>query len=345
VTAGEGRAPRPRLSLPEELDARRLRRRVAQVTALFVAIALLAWLAPGLDSIRSRLENADAGWLALGVALEVASCACYVLMFGPVFCERMALRTSAEIGLAELGVGSLVPAGGLGGLALGVWALRRGGMPPDQIATRSVAFFLIKCAANFAAVAVVGVVMWLGLGAAGLSPALTILPAVLALAVMGGVAALPLVLRRVGGEGRAARAARGLGRGVSEALRLLGTGNPAILLGSLGYWAFDNVVLWACFHAFGVSPPLTVVLMGYLIGQLGGLLPLPGGLGGVEGGLVGTLVVYGVSLRDAVAAVLAYRVIQFWIPLLLSVPAFVSLQRGLNRPERPDLCVPPIAAG
>jgi uncharacterized membrane protein YbhN (UPF0104 family) len=345
VTAGEGRAPQPRLSLPEELDARRLRRRVAQVTALFVAIALLALLAPGLDSIRSRLENADAGWLALGVALEVASCACYVLMFGPVFCERMALRTSAEIGLAELGVGSLVPAGGLGGLALGVWALRRGGMPPDQIATRSVAFFLIKCAANFAAVAVVGVVMWLGLGAAGLSPALTILPAVLALAVMGGVAALPLVLRRVGGEGRAARAARGLGRGVSEALRLLGTGNPAILLGSLGYWAFDNVVLWACFHAFGVSPPLTVVLMGYLIGQLGGLLPLPGGLGGVEGGLVGTLVVYGVSLRDAVAAVLAYRVIQFWIPLLLSVPAFVSLQRGLNRPERPDLCVPPIAAG
>ena len=340
MSAGERGAPR--LSLPEELDSRRLRRRVLQVTALFVAIALLAWLAPGLDSIRSRLDHADAGWLAMGVVLEVASCACYVLMFGPVFCERLALRTSAEIGLAELGVGSLVPAGGLGGLALGVWALRRGGMPPDQIATRSVAFFLIKCAANFAAVAVVGVVLWLGLGAAGLSPALTILPAVLALAVMGGVAALPLVLRRVDGEGRAARAARGLGRGVSEALRLLGTGNPAILLGSLGYWAFDNVVLWACFHAFGVSPALTVVLMGYLIGQLGGLLPLPGGLGGVEGGLVGTLVVYGVSLRDAVAAVLAYRVIQFWIPLLLSVPAFVSLQRGLNRPERPDLCIPPI---
>jgi uncharacterized membrane protein YbhN (UPF0104 family) len=340
VSAGDRGAPR--LSLPEELDSRRLRRRVLQVTALFVAIALLAWLAPGLDSIRSRLDHADAGWLALGVALEVASCACYVLMFGPVFCERMALRTSAEIGLAELGVGSLVPAGGLGGLALGVWALRRGGMPTDQVATRSVAFFLIKCAANFAAVAVVGVVLWLGLGEAGLSPALTILPAVLAVAIMGGVATLPLVLERASGEGRVARAARGLGRGVSEALRLLGTGNPAILLGSLGYWAFDNMVLWACFHAFGVSPPLTVVLMGYLIGQLGGLLPIPGGLGGVEGGLVGTLVVYGVSLRDAVAAVLAYRVIQFWIPLLLALPAFASLQRGLNRPERPDLCAPPI---
>jgi uncharacterized membrane protein YbhN (UPF0104 family) len=341
VSAGRRRAPT--LSLPDELEGRRLRRRVVQVTLLFVAIALLAWLAPGLDSIRSRLDNAAPGWLLLGVVLEVCSCACYVAMFGPVFCESMALRTSTEIGLAELGVGSLVPAGGLGGLALGVWALRRGGMPADQVATRSVAFFLIKCAANFAAVAVVGVVLWAGVGASP-SPALTILPAVLAVAVMGGVAALPVVLRRASGEGRAARAARGLGRGVSEALRLLRTGNPAIVLGSLGYWAFDNLVLWACFHAFGTTPALTVVLMGYLIGQLGGLLPLPGGLGGVEGGLVGTLVVYGVPVRDAVTAVLAYRVIQFWIPLLLSLPAFLSLQRGLNRPERPDLCAPPISA-
>jgi uncharacterized membrane protein YbhN (UPF0104 family) len=335
-------APAPALSLPKELDSGRLRRRALQVVALFVAVGLLAWLAPGLDSVRARLEHAEAGWLALGVALEVASCLCYVAMFRPVFCQSMALRTSAEIALAELGVGSLLPAGGLGGLALGVWALRRGGMPADQISTRSVAFFLIKCVANFVAVAVVGAVLWLGLGAPSLSPALTILPAALAVATMAAVAALPALLARARSERRAARGARGLARGVREALRLLGSGNPAILLGSLGYWAFDNVVLWACFHAFGVSPAFTVILMGYLIGQLGGLLPLPGGLGGVEGGLVGTLVVYGVSLTDAVAAVLAYRVIQFWIPLLLALPAFVGLQRGLNRPERPDLCAPAI---
>ena len=332
----------PTLSLPDELDSRRLRRRVVQVTALFVAIALLAWLAPGLDSIRSRLDHADPAWLVLGVALEVASCACYVLMFGPVFCERMALRTSVEIGLAELGVGSLIPAGGLGGLALGVWALRRGGMPTDQVATRSVAFFLIKCAANFAAVAVVGIVMWLGVGRRRSRRRSPSCRRCSRWRSWPASRSLPVFLARASGDGRVARAARTLGRGVSEALRLLRTGNPAIVLGSLGYWAFDNLVLWACFRGFGVHVALTVVLMGYLIGQLGGLLPIPGGLGGVEGGLVGTLVVYGVSLRDAVAAVLAYRVIQFWIPLLLSLPAFVSLQRGLNRPERPDLCAPPI---
>ena len=263
-------------------------------------------------------------------------------MFGPVFCERMALRTSTEIGLSELGVGSLAPAGGLAASRSACGRCAAAARPPTGSRRAASPSSSSSATATFAAVAVVGILLWLGLGEAELSPALTILPAVLAVAVMGGVAALPLVLEPASGEGRVARAARGLGRGVSEALRLLGTGNPAIVLGSLGYWAFDNMVLWACFHAFGVHPPLTIVLMGYLIGQLGGLLPIPGGLGGVEGGLVGTLVVYGVSLRDAVAAVLAYRVIQFWIPLLLALPAFVSLQRGLNRPERPDLCAPAI---
>jgi uncharacterized membrane protein YbhN (UPF0104 family) len=342
VSAGQSTAPRPSVEFPDELDTGRLRRRALQLLAVFVAIGLAAWLAPGLGEVRGRLENADPAWLALGVVLEVASCLSYVAMFRPVFCPRMSRRTSAEIALAELGVGSLLPAGGLGGLALGVWALRRGGMPVDQIARRSVAFFLIKCAANFVAVAVVGTVLWLGLAGPSLSGALTILPAALAVATMGTVAALPVLIGRVQGDRIAARGARALADGVREALRLLRRGDPAVILGSLGYWAFDNVVLWACFHAFGSAPPITVILMGYLLGQLGGLLPLPGGLGGVEGGLVGALVLYGVALAPAFAAVLAYRVIQFWIPLLIALPAFISLQRGLNRPERPDLCAPAI---
>jgi uncharacterized protein (TIRG00374 family) len=86
-----------------------------------------------------------------------------------------------------------------------------------------------------------------------------------------------------------------------------------------------------------------VILMGYLIGQLGGLLPLPGGLGGIDGGLIGTLVVYGTPAAVTVAAVLVYRVILFWLPLLAGAVAFISLRRGLNRPDRPELCVVPEA--
>jgi uncharacterized membrane protein YbhN (UPF0104 family) len=64
-------------------------------------------------------------------------------------------------------------------------------------------------------------------------------------------------------------------------------------------------VLWVTFHAVGADVPLSVVLMGYLIGQLGGLLPLPGGVGGIDGGLIGTLVVYGAPAAATAAAVLA----------------------------------------
>ena len=89
-----------------------------------------------------------------------------------------------------------------------------------------------------------------------------------------------------------------------------------MIAGSIGYWLFDNAVLWATFHAFGLSPAITIVLMGYLIGQLGGLLPIPGGIGGIDLGLIGTLIVYGAPAAGTAAAVLAYRVILFWLPLV-----------------------------
>jgi uncharacterized protein (TIRG00374 family) len=110
----------------------------------------------------------------------------------------------------------------------------------------------------------------------------------------------------------------------------------------VGYWAWDNAVLWAAFHAFGSSPPVSVILMGYLVGQLGGALPLPGGLVGIDLGLFGMLVAFGTPVATTAAAVLIYRVILFWLPLLVGAGAFASLRRGLNNPERPDLCwIPP----
>jgi uncharacterized membrane protein YbhN (UPF0104 family) len=124
--------------------------------------------------------------------------------------------------------------------------------------------------------------------------------------------------------------------GVREARGVLRRRDWRIIAGSVGYRAFDNAVLWACLHAFGDSPPITLVLMGYLIGQLGGPLPIPGGVGGMDGGRLGALVVYGLQA----AAILAYRVILFWLPLVVGAAAFVSLRRGLPDPARPDLCDP-----
>jgi uncharacterized protein (TIRG00374 family) len=334
--------------LPGELDTRRLRRSMLRVLGLLIVVGVVAWLAPGLGELRDRLAAARPGWLAVAVVLEMLSCFSYVLMFKPVFCPRMSWRTSYELGMSELAVGSLVPASGAGGLAFGAWALRKGGMPVQDIARRTVAFFVLKSAANFAAVAVLGIVMWLGVGPE-LSPLLTLLPAVLAVVTITAVCAIPTIAGR-----RTARDADALGRwrrwlaaagdalhdGVREAGRIVLRRDWRVIAGSLGYWAFDNAVLWACFRAFGQSPAVTLVLMGYLLGQLGGLLPIPGGLGGIDGGLIGALVVYGLPVAATAAAVLAYRVILFWVPLILGAAAFAALRKGLDDPSRPDLCDP-----
>jgi uncharacterized protein (TIRG00374 family) len=117
--------------------------------------------------------------------------------------------------------------------------------------------------------------------------------------------------------------------GTSESIEIVRARNFRVIAGAIGYWAFDNAVLWATFHAFGFSPDISIVLLGYLIGQLGGLLPIPGGIGGIDGGLIGTLIVYGAPAAVTAAAVLAYRVILFWLPLLLGGVAFFQLRRDM----------------
>jgi len=335
--------------LPDELEPRRLLRRFVAVLALMAALVLVALLAPGLGQVRDVLAEASASWLALAVAFELLSCASYVLMFRPVFCRRMSWRTSTEIATAELAVGSIVPASGAGGLALGAWILSRRGMPAERIARRSVAFFLIKSSVNFIAVAVVGTAMAIGLGPPR-SLLLTALPAALSLLLIAAVFAMP----RLGpgrppgqGAGRLRRATHAVRAavidGTREARELLVRRDPVLIAGAVGYWAWDNAVLWATFEAVGADVPLTVVLMGYLIGQLGGLLPLPGGVGGIDGGLIGTLIVYGAPVAATVAAVLAYRVILFWLPLLLGAIGFASLRKALAEPQRADLCEPALS--
>jgi uncharacterized protein (TIRG00374 family) len=336
--------------MPEELEPRRLARRTLQIAAVLLVVGLVLLLAPGLGQVRDLLAEAQPAWIALAVAFEALSCVSYVLMFRPIFCNSMPWRTSWEIGLAEVGAGSIVPASGAGGLALGAWILREGGMPGERIARRSVAFFLIKSSVNFIAVAVLGTVMALGIVGPDLSPWLTALPAAGAFLVIAAVLLVP----RLGTgtpvspeAGRTRKAVwevrKALVGGTAEAVQIVRSRNLLVISGALGYWAWDNATLWATFHAFGYSPPITVILLGYLIGQLGGLLPLPGGLGGIDGGLIGTLIVYGTPAAATAAAVLVYRVILFWLPLLAGAVAFMSLRRGMNQPDRPELCVVPAA--
>jgi len=307
-------------------------------------------LAPGLGEVRDLLVEADPGWLVLAVALEGLSFVSYLVMFGPIFCTGLTWRRSRQIGGSELAMGSLVPASGAGGLALGAWVLHRGGMGGERIARRSVAFFLIKSGVNFVAVAVLGAVLAVGLLGPDLSLWLTALPAALAALAIGVVVVLPKLGPGERPEPDASRLRRGVSAtrravidGTREAGQILRRRHPAVIAGAIGYWAFDNLVLWATFHAFGASPPLTVILLGYLIGQLGGALPLPGGIGGIDLGLIGTLIVYGAPAAATAAAVLAYRIILFWLPLVVGGVAFGLLRRDMPTGQEFAACAPALA--
>ncbi len=340
-----------------ELSSRSLGRRVAQLLVLGAITAALISTLPGLDDVRARFAHAQPAWLVAAGLLELGSTLSYVVAFRGIFCRRLSWRFSYEIGMAEQATNVLLPAGGVGGLALGAWALRQGGMNTGHIARRSVAFFVLTSAPNFIVAAVAG-----GALAAGIAPgtgprAVTITLALLAAATIALVAVLPLVLGRIGPAGPAdagrsrlrraedavRRGAATIAGGVADAASLLRERDPLVLLGIAGYMLFDVAALAAAFAAFGTVPSLAAFLFAYVIGQLGGLIPLPGGIGGTDGGLIVALSLYGSPLSLATAAVLAYRAFQLGIPAILGSIAFVQLRRTLVASDAPAAMCEPLA--
>ena len=89
-------------------------------------------------------------------------------------------------------------------------------------------------------------------------------------------------------------------------------------------------MLWSALSAVGYVPPIAVLILGYIIGYLANLIPVPGGVGVLEGGLAGTLVLYGAPVTQAAAGVLVYHAIAFWIPSLGGLLAYRLLRRDLD---------------
>jgi uncharacterized protein (TIRG00374 family) len=82
------------------------------------------------------------------------------------------------------------------------------------------------------------------------------------------------------------------------------------------FWLFDMLCLWLTFFAFGYHMSIEYLAIGYVIAySVGTLAPTPGGLGAIEGLLVALYVGFGVPSAIAVAVVLVYRIINFWLPI------------------------------
>jgi uncharacterized membrane protein YbhN (UPF0104 family) len=318
-----------------------LGRRVLGLAALLAVLALVIGVLPGLDEVRARFGSAEPIWIAIAAACSLTSRLCYVAALRGTLSRQITWRASWNLGMAEQGSNVLLPTGGVGGPALGAIVLHRAGVPTGVAAPRSAALFLLTSATSFAAIVLAGLATGAGVLPADVSWVGTLLPAGLAIVLVTGVAGLARlpVGRRSQDEGRAARWGRqaaGLLRdGVKESIALLRAHDPLVIGGCVGYLAFDVAALGAAFQAFGGgAPPFGAFVLAYALGQVGSLIPTPGGIGGTEGGLIGMLVIYGAPAAPAAAAVLAYRVFQLGLPAILGLLAFRQIRRRLADDEQ-----------
>lgn len=329
---------------------------------LFIAVAFIVFVLaflygvlpqlPGLqDSLKTVRDDGDRSWLAVAFVMELLSYASYIWLFRAVFIDEIPVigwTGSYRISMAGVAATRLFGAAGAGGIALTFWAVRKAGMGRRLAVSYLVAFYVILYGIFMIALVVDGILLRTGL-IPGTAPfGVTVIPAIfgglvivvflLALLVPGNLE--HLAQRWSVGSGRMANFARKfaavpalIGQGTRVAISLVRKGDIG-LLGAFGWWAFDIATLWACFKAFGDSPALGVLIMGYFVGMIANIIPTPGGVGAVEGGMIGTYVAFGVNLRDATLAVLAYRVFAFLMPTIPGVIAFIRL-RGTVSDWRP----------
>jgi uncharacterized protein (TIRG00374 family) len=349
VTIRRGAAPGYRAGVRERASEspRRLIWWSIALVAAAVGLYLVLPEIAGLEETWGRLSEGNPIWIGVAAVFELGSYAAYVLAFHRLFAlpgSRIGWRESYDISLAGVAATRLLALAGAGGIVLSAWALNRSGLSRQQVASRLTTFYVAIYAVFMATLVIAGIGLRVGLLSGPAPFGLTIVPAIFGGLVIAGAllaARLPSDLpQRARGRLLArpraalwlstlAQGAATVAQGVRGAIELLRNRDSA-LLGAVGWWGFDIAVLWACFHAFGEPPALGVLVMAYFTGMLGNLLPLPGGLGGVEGGMIGALIGFGVDAGLAIAAVLSYRAFAFWLPMLPGLLAYLRLRRTVG---------------
>jgi len=118
--------------------------------------------------------------------------------------------------------------------------------------------------------------------------------------------------------------------GLFEAIHILLAGGwRGPLLGAVLNVAFDMLTLYLLFMAARHPVNLGILLTGYGIPLLMGRMAfmIPGGVGVVESTMTALYTNLGVPYSVAVVVVLTYRVLSFWLPLILGFPLIFALER------------------
>ena len=314
-----------------------------------VAAYLLLKLVPTLEQALHSLEHVSWEWLVAAIALEVVSESGFVVAWRGIVDPDHVLerdgrsrRMDQRVAWAQLGGGLIVPGGSLGGMGVGGWFLHRFGMEPKQIAERQFNLSFLNTAVSALALIVFGVGLAAHIFSGKHDLLLTLLPAAVA---AGALAAALSIAPRASSHAdrlhdrhpRIAAALSALAAAVADTRALFHRSGWKSLLGAVTYLGFEVLVLWSAFlaiHAHPV-PGFAVVAMAYVIGAVGGSLPLPASIGTV-GGVAGMLIVYGLNHNPAVAATLLHQAIGLLVPLTGGAIAYLILRRELGPIQTSD---------
>jgi uncharacterized membrane protein YbhN (UPF0104 family) len=312
--------------------ARRLRSGLIALAILVAMVVGLLLAVPGLHGVAQTVTRMNGWWVAAAIGFEILSCLGYVLAFLQVF-ERAPIRFGARVALSELAFNAAVSLGGVSSVAMGGWLLVERGAPLGRVAERSAVLFLLTSAINVITFFLAGFALFAG--APGPSnPLLSILPAGVGVIVFAFFLLLPRWIDRGLGRRLPARVhtvLSGTAQSIRDTERFLIKPDWRIV-GAIAYLWLDIAVLIACFAALGTSLPLAAVVLAYQIAYLSNAIPVPGGIGILDGSLVGMLVIYGATATTATAATLVYHAIALWVPAMWGTIAFVILRRTRCQP-------------
>jgi uncharacterized membrane protein YbhN (UPF0104 family) len=316
---------------PTRSGVRRKLIRGGLALAVLVAVVIgVVGLLPGLSGVRSAIGSASPGWVLVAAGIQMVGVAGAIVFVQLVFSGEPH-RLTWKMGGAMQAANAVLPTGG--GTLVSYWTLSSVGWRAEPFAERTAVMIIASAAPNLLAIIVVGLGMGLGLFAGPDDWWLTFLPAAIAVLIAAGA-----IWAAGWGHRLAARTKR---RWLREGVHVVATGVTGTVevlrrwnWRLLGTWV-DLLgwigALWAALYAVGEHLPFAVVAMGYLIGQIAQVIPIPGGIGAIDAGVTGALVLYGADASKAAAGELIAHAIAVLVPILVGGVGLVLLPSAINK--------------